>query len=171
MSRAPSQNLSFHCPAEDDTLALAAALGRLAWPGLTVSLSGGLGAGKTVFARGFARGLGIDEAVTSPSYPIIQEYRGRLVLHHMDWYRLGSADEVLDTGAGELLDGDGVCLVEWPERAPELLSGAGLAVTISILPEGGRRLSLRAQAGQAAHQLGWPAGLPPELRPLLENPA
>jgi len=164
----PLTRINFYCAAESDTLALAEQLGRLAWPGMVLSLEGQLGAGKTVFARGFARGLGIAEAITSPSYPIIQEYSGRFEFCHMDWYRLGSEDEVLDTGAGEYLDSDHVCLVEWPARAWELFDQSALALRIEALGDGGRRISLQGPSSLISGKLGWPAGLAESIRPLLE---
>lgn len=118
------------CRGESDSLALGARLAERAFAGLVVRLEGGLGMGKTVFARGFARGLGVEGPVVSPTYPIIQEYRGRLPLYHMDLYRLADADETAETGAAELLAGDGVCLVEWPERAEGLIGPDALTVRI-----------------------------------------
>jgi tRNA threonylcarbamoyladenosine biosynthesis protein TsaE len=163
--------LHFHCRDEAETQSVGEALGRLAWPGFTLRLSGDLGAGKTVFARGFARGLDIGEAITSPSYPIIQDYQGRLPLYHMDWYRLSSADEVLDTGAGELLDGGAVCLVEWPDRAGELFGRSSLALDIAITAGGERCLALCGAAEVFHARLDWPRNLPEALSRLLETPS
>ena len=85
-------------------------------------LSGDLGVGKTVFTRGFAKGLAVeDEYITSPTFTIINEYEGRLNLYHFDVYRIGSIEEMDDTGYEEYFFGDGVCLVEWAELVEEII--------------------------------------------------
>jgi len=101
-----------------ETLALGERLGRLLAPGDFVALIGELGAGKTHFVQGVARGLGIDPAlpVTSPTYTLLHEYRGRIPLYHFDLYRLGGVDDILELGFAEYFYGDGACLVEWAER-------------------------------------------------------
>ena len=97
----------------DDTRAIAAALARCARPGDLIVLAGEMGAGKTAFAQGFARELGIHEPVTSPTYTLVHTYQaGTTVLHHADLYRLDHTDEVADLAFEELLD-DGILLVEW----------------------------------------------------------
>ncbi len=89
-------------------------------PGDVVAFYGDLGAGKTAFTRGVARGLGILEPVTSPTYTIVNEYlSGRLPLFHFDMYRLGSADELFDIGWEDYLERDGVCAVEWSENVED----------------------------------------------------
>lgn len=89
-------------------------------PGDVVAFYGDLGAGKTAFTRGIARGLGIREAVTSPTYTIVNEYlSGRIPLFHFDMYRLGSADELFDIGWEDYLERGGVCAVEWSENVEE----------------------------------------------------
>ncbi len=94
-------------------------------PGDVVACTGGLGMGKTAFARGLARGLGVTEPVTSPTYAIVNEYSGgRLPLYHFDLYRLSSSDELFDIGWDDYLAAGGVCCVEWSERAPEEMAGA-----------------------------------------------
>lgn len=102
----------------EETLTLGERLGRLLAPGDFVALVGELGAGKTHFVQGVARGLGIDPAVpvTSPTYTLLHEYRGRIPLYHFDLYRLGGVDDILELGFAEYFHGDGVCLVEWAER-------------------------------------------------------
>jgi tRNA threonylcarbamoyladenosine biosynthesis protein TsaE len=99
-----------------ETQALAAALAELARPGDVVLLSGDLGAGKTAFAQGFGRGLGVDEQITSPTFTLAREYDGaRLRLHHLDVYRMESMVEVFDVDLPELLDDEAVVLIEWGE--------------------------------------------------------
>ena len=98
-------------PAE--TEAVGAALARVLMPGAVIAYQGDLGAGKTAFTRGLARGLGVKEPVTSPTYTIVNEYlSGRMPLFHFDMYRLGSEDELFDIGWEDYLERGGVCAVE-----------------------------------------------------------
>ena len=97
----------------DDTRALAAEIAALAAPGDLLVLAGDLGTGKTAFAQGFARGLGVDEPVTSPAFILVRTYEGRLPMIHLDVYRLEEMQELVDLGIAELLDQGGVTLVEW----------------------------------------------------------
>lgn len=99
--------------AVDETRAVAAALAELARPGDLILLAGELGAGKTAFAQGFGRGLGVEEAMTSPTFTLARQYEGRLLLHHLDVYRLEQLEEVFDIGLPELLDEGAVTLIEW----------------------------------------------------------
>ncbi len=108
------------------TQALAAALSELAGPGDLVVLIGDLGTGKTAFTQGFARGLGIDEPVTSPTFTLVRTYTGRLTLHHVDVYRLDTMQEALDLDLAQMIDDGGVTLIEWgdavlPALPPEFL--------------------------------------------------
>jgi tRNA threonylcarbamoyladenosine biosynthesis protein TsaE len=105
----------------DETRILGAALAPLLVPGDVVSLSGDLGAGKTVFVQGLATALGVDGPVTSPTFTLVHEYKGRYTVLHMDLYRLNSFQEVLDLGFEELLDPGAVMLVEWGEAVAPLL--------------------------------------------------
>ncbi len=97
----------------EDTRALAAQLASLARPGDLILLEGGLGAGKTAFVQGFARGLGIDDPVTSPAFVLVRSYEGRIPMVHLDVYRLDHLQELVDLGVAELLDEDAVTLIEW----------------------------------------------------------
>ena len=97
----------------EDTRALAAELAPLARPGDLILLAGGLGAGKTAFVQGLARGLGVADPVTSPAFVLVRSYEGRIPLVHLDVYRLDHLQEVLDLGIAELLDDDGVTVIEW----------------------------------------------------------
>lgn len=97
-------------------------LGNLAKPGQIYCLEGDLGVGKTVFTQGFSKGLGITEPVSSPTFTIIQEYRGgRLPFYHFDVYRIGDIEEMEEIGYEDYFYGDGVCLIEWAGLIKELL--------------------------------------------------
>ncbi len=107
-------------PAE--TEAVGEKLAKVLKPGTVIAYRGNLGAGKTAFTRGLARGLGCDDMVTSPTYTIVNEYlSGRLPLFHFDMYRLGSAEDLWDIGWEDYLDRGGVCAVEWSENVEEAL--------------------------------------------------
>ena len=104
------------------TEAIGAALAKILAPGTVIAYRGDLGAGKTAFTRGLARGLGFNELVTSPTYTIVNEYLGgRLPLFHFDMYRLGSSDELFDIGWEDYLIRGGVCAVEWSENVDDVL--------------------------------------------------
>lgn len=116
---------------ERETEALGAALAARLRPGDVVAYLGDLGAGKTAFTRGLARGLGYAGRVTSPTFTIVNEYEGgRLPLFHFDMYRLGSAGELFDIGWEDYLDRGGVCAVEWSENIAGALEGDALRVDI-----------------------------------------
>ncbi|TLN04344.1 tRNA (adenosine(37)-N6)-threonylcarbamoyltransferase complex ATPase subunit type 1 TsaE [bacterium] len=121
-------------------MALGEETGRLLKGGEVICLTGDLGAGKTHFAKGVARGLGISETVTSPTFTLINEYSGRLMLYHVDAYRLCDPDEAYDLGLEEYLYGDGVTLVEWPERVAGLLPADLLTIDIIRVDEAGENL-------------------------------
>ena len=117
-------------------------LAKILKPGAVIAYKGDLGAGKTAFTRGLARGLGATEQVTSPTYTIVNEYLGgRLPLFHFDMYRLASADDLWDIGWEDYLDRGGVCAVEWSENVAEALEEP-LIITIEKLGEDTRRITL-----------------------------
>lgn len=105
----------------EETEQLGESMGKDALSGQVYCLDGDLGVGKTVFSKGFAKGLGITEHVTSPTFTIINEYQGRLPLYHFDVYRISSEEEMEDTGYEEYFYGDGVSLVEWATLIPSLM--------------------------------------------------
>lgn len=116
---------------EQETEALGSRLGERLKPGSVIAYTGDLGAGKTAFTRGLARGLGISGQVTSPTFTIVNEYEGgRLPLFHFDMYRLGSADELFDIGWEDYLARGGVCAVEWSENVDEALEEDTIRVDI-----------------------------------------
>ena len=126
----------------DQTEAIGQALGQTVKAGTVIAYSGDLGAGKTAFTRGLARGLGITEPVTSPTYTIVNEYlSGRLPLFHFDMYRLRSADDLWDIGWEDYLERGGVCAVEWAENVEEAMEDA-LWVHIKKLDEATRSITV-----------------------------
>ena len=126
----------------EETEALGAALGRIIPAGTVLAYRGDLGAGKTAFTRGLARGLGCRETVTSPTYTIVNEYLGgRLPLFHFDMYRLRSAEDLWDIGWEDYLDRGGVCCVEWSENVAEALENP-LTISIEKLGDTTRRITL-----------------------------
>jgi tRNA threonylcarbamoyladenosine biosynthesis protein TsaE len=114
------------------TQQLAHGLASLARPGDLVLLVGEMGAGKTAFAQGFAVGLGVAEQVTSPTFTLVRHYEGRLMMHHVDVYRLDTMAEVTDLGLAELLDDDGVTLIEWGDVIVGALQPDYLEVRLSF---------------------------------------
>jgi len=112
----------------EETLALAQEIGIFLKPGMIITLEGELGAGKTTFTKGLARGLEIERNVNSPTFTIIKEYEGRLPLYHMDVYRLESSDDA--AGFEEYFYGDGVCVIEWASRIKDSLPENRLEVKI-----------------------------------------
>lgn len=122
--------MRYYTYSEVETEQVGEELARALLPGAVIAFTGDLGAGKTAFTRGLARGLGIPDRVTSPTFTIVNEYEGgRLPLFHFDMYRLGSSDELFDIGWEDYLRRGGVCAVEWSERVADALEGA---ITVDI---------------------------------------
>ena len=129
-----------HSPMETEQLGQK--LGQTLPAGTVIAYRGDLGAGKTAFTRGLARGLGITDPVTSPTYTIVNEYvSGRLPLFHFDMYRLHSADDLFDIGWDDYLERGGICAVEWSENVTEAMEDA-LTVTIQKIGEESRKITL-----------------------------
>ena len=119
-----------------------AALAKILTPGTVIAYRGDLGAGKTAFTRGLAKGLGCGDMVTSPTYTIVNEYlSGRLPLFHFDMYRLSSSDDLWDIGWEDYLDRGGVCAVEWSENVDDAMENA-IYVTIEKTGEDSRRITI-----------------------------
>lgn len=122
-----------HSPRQTELLG--AKLAQCLRPGQVIAFRGDLGAGKTAFTRGIARGLGIEEPVTSPTYTIVNEYlQGKMPLFHFDMYRLHSADDLFDIGWEDYLERGGVCVVEWSENVADALEDP-ITVTIEKQPD------------------------------------
>ena len=140
-----------HSP--EETEKIGEALAKSLQPGTILAYRGDLGAGKTAFIRGLARGLGCKETVTSPTYTIVNEYLGgRLPLFHFDMYRLASSDDLWDIGWEDYLDREGVCAVEWSENVQDAMENA-VTVTIEKLGENTRRITIEGGQGYADFSL------------------
>lgn len=114
----------------EDTELIGEAVGRAVSPGTVLALYGDLGAGKTAFTRGLARGMGLDARVSSPTFTVVNEYMGKLPLFHFDMYRLGSADELFDIGWEDYLERGGVCAVEWSENVEQAFEPGTVRIRI-----------------------------------------
>ena len=125
-----------------ETELLGERLGQVLRPGTVIAYQGDLGAGKTAFTRGVARGLGCREQVTSPTYTIVNEYlSGRMPVFHFDMYRLHSADDLWDIGWEDYLDRGGICAVEWSENVEEALEDF-ILVNIEKIGDESRRITI-----------------------------
>ncbi|MDR1064828.1 MAG: tRNA (adenosine(37)-N6)-threonylcarbamoyltransferase complex ATPase subunit type 1 TsaE [Oscillospiraceae bacterium] len=127
---------------EADTERAGRELAARLYPGAVVALRGGLGAGKTVFTRGLARGLGVTARIVSPTFNIVNEYDGRLPLFHFDMYRISGAEELFGIGFEEYLDRGGVVCVEWSELVAEVLPSDAVRVTIEITGGDTRKIKI-----------------------------
>jgi tRNA threonylcarbamoyladenosine biosynthesis protein TsaE len=168
MSDAPTA-VSIRTRSVEETRSLGAALGPLLLPGDVIALSGDLGAGKTAFVQGVARGLESSDRVASPTFTLLREYAGRLRVLHMDVYRLNSIQEVLDLGFEDLLDERGVLLIEWGDMIEGILPAEHLLVRMTFPDDAdpdlraielvGRGRSWGSRAGAlAVSTLPWQAG-------------
>jgi tRNA threonylcarbamoyladenosine biosynthesis protein TsaE len=125
-----------------ETQALGERLGARLDAGDVVACIGPLGAGKTCFIQGLARGLGVTAEVTSPTFVLVNQYRGRLPVYHVDAYRTGSLTELVDLGLEEMIHGEGVTVLEWADKLLPLLPPRTIMVTISGLGEEPRQFEL-----------------------------
>ena len=128
---------------EQETRELGKRMSQKVTPGTVISLRGSLGAGKTVFAKGFALGLGITEAIVSPTFTLVQEYDGRLKLYHLDLYRLSGEDEFESMGGEDFLYSDGVALIEWSEKIEDMLPDDTIFINITINEDLTRSIEIR----------------------------
>ncbi len=127
---------------ENETLRLAERIGSRLFPGAVILLNGGLGAGKTVFVKGLARGLDIQSLVKSPTYTIIDVYQdARLPLVHFDLYRLSDSDEFYAIGADEYIGADNVCAIEWPSNIGDVFGTDYIDVTIRDIGDDVREIT------------------------------
>lgn len=139
---------------ETETMAVAEAFGAELQPGNIVALKGPLGAGKTLFCRGVARALDYSGLVNSPTYALVHEYAGRMPIYHMDLYRLAPGVDSEEIGLSHYLDGEGVCLIEWPDRLPSKIKFTH-EVELEVMGEMERRVVIKS-----GHDLeeGWLPG-------------
>ena len=144
-----SLTLETHCP--EETERLGAALSNLLLSGSVAALRGDLAAGKTCFVRGMASRFATNEIVSSPTFTIVNQYGNGPRLYHVDLYRLAGVDELADIGYEELFEPDGICVIEWADRAESLLPAQRVDVLFEHVDESTRRLTF--------HDLG---ALPPE---------
>lgn len=142
--------MEFITNSPEETEKIGAAVGKIIPAGTVLAYRGDLGTGKTAFTRGVARGLGFTEAVTSPTYTIVNEYLGgRLPLFHFDMYRLSSADDLFDIGWEDYLSRGGVCAVEWSEQVADALPEGTVYVTLTRHPEHDGWRSITVEGGAA----------------------
>lgn len=121
----------FESSSPEDTELLGQCLGSIGKKGYIISLTGDLGVGKTEFVKGFAKGLGVSDYVTSPTFTIVNEYQGRLPLYHFDVYRINDIDEMYEIGYEEYFFGDGVTVIEWAELIKDIIPEENIWVHIS----------------------------------------
>ena len=146
--------LEWALPDESATLALGAALAATLAPGVAIHLSGGLGAGKTTLSRGMLRAMGYEGRVKSPTYTLVELYViSKLHLYHFDFYRFNDPEEWNDAGFRDLFNETNVCLVEWPEKAGELLPAADLNILLEVTPAQSRRASISAGSPRGKRML------------------
>ena len=148
--------LELELQSEADTLALARSLAAVLEGGDVVGLEGGLGAGKTTFARGAVHALGVPEetAVTSPTFALLHQYEGRIPVAHADFYRLGAEAELEELGVDELVEEGAVLFIEWGRKFPGMASRTVLWVELEIVSDVGRRARLRPQGARGDALIG-----------------
>jgi tRNA threonylcarbamoyladenosine biosynthesis protein TsaE len=137
----PTSRVTSHSP--EETQAAGERLGRTLRAGAVVAMIGELGAGKTCFLQGLARGLDVPGPVTSPTFVLVNRYRGRLPVHHLDAYRTDRLTDLLDLGLDEMMHGDGVTVIEWADKLLPLLPADAVLVTITGLGDEEREILIQ----------------------------
>jgi tRNA threonylcarbamoyladenosine biosynthesis protein TsaE len=127
---------------EKETMEAAIEIGRNSSPGTIITLSGDLGAGKTIMAKGIAKGLNIEDDITSPTFSLFEMYEGDLPFYHFDLYRIEDEKELTHLDFDEYWYGEGVTVIEWPERAPGSISGPVIAIHIERIDDEKRRITI-----------------------------
>ena len=138
---------------EEETVLEGEKLGKMLAPGAVVALRGELGAGKTAFTRGIAKGLGVSGSVDSPTFTIVNEYPGDIPLFHFDMYRLANENELFDIGWDDYLERGGVCVVEWSEKVPGAFPPETVVVNIDNPGGDTRRLEINADFADGGGEL------------------
>jgi len=134
--------MTFVTHSAEETIQLGKKIGSLLQPGAIIAMEGNLAVGKTTITKGIAESLGIEEAITSPTFTLISEYEGKMPLYHMDVYRLDSCEDFINLGVEDLMYGDGVSIIEWSERVREELPKSTITLRLEIRGDGGRDITL-----------------------------
>ena len=137
--------MEFTVKTEEDTINLGKKIGEKLKKGDVVALDGSLAAGKTYLTKGIAKGLGIQEDITSPTFTLISEYSGRFNLYHMDVYRLEGGEDFLDLGTEEMLYGDGVCVIEWSKKVKQALPKNTIYIDIMVNDDNSRKIIINSK--------------------------
>ena len=137
--------MEFTVKTEEDTINLGKKIGKQLKKGDVVALDGSLAAGKTYLTKGIAKGLGIQEDITSPTFTLISEYSGRFNLYHMDVYRLEGVEDFLDLGTEEMLYGDGVCVIEWSKKVKQVLPKNTIYIDIMVNDDNSRKIIINSK--------------------------
>ncbi|MEG0640990.1 MAG: tRNA (adenosine(37)-N6)-threonylcarbamoyltransferase complex ATPase subunit type 1 TsaE [Clostridium sp.] len=128
---------------EEETIILGERIGKHLKPGDIITLNGDLGAGKTHFTKGIAKGLSVDDYVTSPTFTIVNEYRGDIPVYHFDVYRIEDVCEMYEIGFDEYLFGEGVCIIEWSDMVAELLPEDTIDIIIRKIDDNTRDIEIK----------------------------
>ena len=134
--------MTFVTHSAEETIQLGKKIGSMLQPGAIIAMEGNLAVGKTTITKGIAESLGIEEAITSPTFTLISEYEGKMPLYHMDVYRLDSCEDFINLGVEDLMYGDGVSIIEWSERVREELPKSTITLRLEIRGDGGRDITL-----------------------------
>ncbi|MBO5125765.1 MAG: tRNA (adenosine(37)-N6)-threonylcarbamoyltransferase complex ATPase subunit type 1 TsaE [Spirochaetaceae bacterium] len=134
--------MTFVTHSAEETIQLGKKIGSMLQPGAIIAMEGNLAVGKTTITKGIAESLGIEEAITSPTFTLISEYEGKMPLYHMDVYRLDSCEDFINLGVEDLMYGDGVSIIEWSERVREELPKFTITLRLEIRGDGGRDITL-----------------------------
>lgn len=137
--------MEFTVKTEEDTINLGKKIGEKLKKGDVVALDGSLAAGKTYLTKGIAKGLGIQEDITSPTFTLISEYSGRFNLYHIDVYRLEGVEDFLDLGTEEMLYGDGVCVIEWSKKVKQALPKNTIYIDIMVNDDNSRKIIINSK--------------------------
>ena len=138
--------MEFNTKSPKDTIDVGKKIGKLLKEGDVVALIGDLGAGKTVISKGLCSGLGVEEDyITSPTYTIINQYDGKIPVYHIDLYRLKNSSELYNLGWDEYIYGHGTCIIEWADKAGEMLPEEYLTINIEVTGKNNRKITLQAK--------------------------
>lgn len=137
------KNIEIYCKTAEEAIELGIKVGQKLSGGMVVNLQGPLGAGKTTFVKGIARALCIEDEITSPTFTIISEYKGKFHLYHIDMYRLDSEEELEFIGFDEIIYGEGVSIIEWGEKFKESLPEELIEIAIEIQKDNARKFTIK----------------------------